>query len=100
MAANQLTQKELKELLARRLKLKSPVFHLEKAGNFIIGDIISLTFKGKDDLRRQKMIWDALESKYGRDATRWVGMLLAYTPDEWDFGNSVETEISRRKKAG
>ena len=31
------------------------------------------------------MISDALEKAFGPDAHKRVGMLLAYTPDEWDF---------------
>jgi len=31
------------------------------------------------------MIWDALDKELGASSVKEVGMLLAYTPDEWDL---------------
>jgi acid stress-induced BolA-like protein IbaG/YrbA len=71
--------------LTRRLRLKDPQFVLERAGNMVFGSVISKTFKRKDDLKRQHMIWDALEAEFGTKATGMVGSLLAYTPEEWNL---------------
>ena len=38
---------------------------LEKWSDRIYGKVISSTFQGKRDLRRQIMIWDALEKAFG-----------------------------------
>jgi hypothetical protein len=44
------------------------------------------------------MIWDALQRALGSDAVRKVGMLLAFTPEEWDIDDIL---IPRAKaKAG
>jgi acid stress-induced BolA-like protein IbaG/YrbA len=85
--------------LSDRLRLKDPEFMLEKVGTRLVGNIVSTSFKGKSDLERQKMIWDALEDEFGPDSVRVVGMLLAYTPEEWNFGAQ---ELPKRKpgKAG
>src|SRR5665213_1481388 len=45
------------QLLTQRLGLSEPEFKLEKIGTKWMGSIISKTFKGKSDRRRQKMIW-------------------------------------------
>ncbi len=98
--ATKLTTKRLTEVLKRRLKLRDPQFVLEKSGSWIIGDVISATFKGKRDLKRQVMIWDALEAEFGDKAKSMVGMLLAFTPDEWNLGSDEEPLPKRTRKAG
>jgi acid stress-induced BolA-like protein IbaG/YrbA len=80
-----LTQARLKQILTSELKLRDPEFRLETYGNRINGSVISPTFKRKDDMRRQDIIWDALEKTLGPDSVKLVGMILAYTPDEWYF---------------
>jgi len=61
-----------------------------------MGSIISKTFKGKSDRRRQKMIWDALEAGLGTEFYRHVGTLLAYTPQEWNVELPAEVGYRRR----
>src|SRR5258706_15087180 len=99
-----LTQATLRKVLTDELKLKTPEFHLStgRAG-LINGHIVSLTFKGKRDRQRQGMIWDALEFAFGREAAQQVGMLLAYTPDEWHMDEILIPTAAakpKRKKAG
>jgi hypothetical protein len=98
-----LTVASLQRLLTRELKLKNPEFHLGtgRAG-LLNGHIVSPTFKGKRDRQRQGMIWDAIEFVLGREeAARQVGMLIAYTPDEWHADElMVPTSKPKRKKAG
>jgi acid stress-induced BolA-like protein IbaG/YrbA len=98
-----LTPASLRKVLTNELKLKSPEFHLAtgRAG-LINGHIVSLTFKGKRDRQRQGMIWDALEFAFGREAAQHVGMLLAYTPDEWHMDETLVPTAAKpkRKKAG
>ena len=96
------TQASLRKVLTDELKLKSPEFHLStgRAG-LINGHVISSTFKGKRDRQRQGMIWDALEFGFGREVAKQVGMLLAYTPDEW-YADEILVPAAkpRRRKAG
>lgn len=84
---------KLKEILTRRLRLKRPQFRLEGKDR-ISGSVISSTFAGSGDSQRQKMIWDALDEELGAASVREVGMLLAYTPDEWNL--PLEGTVSRR----
>ncbi len=94
-----LTKKKLEAILTRRLCLVDPEFRLEKASERLIGNVISLTFKGKRDHERQKMIWDALEAEFGEESVLLVGMLLAYTPDEWNL-DADQKSAPKAKKAG
>src|SRR3954451_13254692 len=94
-----LTKTRLQDILRQRLKLKEPRFALEKFGTRLVGSVISKTFRGKGDLRRQQMIWDALEAELGAEANRRVGTLLAYTPQEWDIDLDFSSN-GRRAKAG
>ncbi len=94
-----LTKAKLKRILSARLSLKNAQFFLEKADDRLVGDIISPSFLGKQDHERQEMIWDALESALEPELVRQVGMLLAYTPDEWRLGED-DTRPARRKKVG
>ncbi|HLX64279.1 MAG TPA: hypothetical protein VKX17_23605 [Planctomycetota bacterium] len=94
-----LTKSRLQDILTRKLALRAPEFRLEKWGPRLGGSIISDSFKGKQDTERQFLIWDALESELGADASRLVGMLLAYTPGEWTMGEDL-TRVRLRKKAG
>ena len=73
---------KLKEILTRRLKLRDPHFRFHGRPR-VSGSLVSSTFAGKRAHQRQQMIWDALEAELGPAATREVGMLLAYAPDEW-----------------
>ena len=85
MVMEKISNEKLKKTLKSRLKLKDPRFELEKVpGGEISGSVISDTFKGIKDSERQKMIWEALEERYGERCTRSVGTLLAYTSAEWD----------------
>jgi acid stress-induced BolA-like protein IbaG/YrbA len=77
-------RQRLESLLTARLKLKSPRFKIQKVDNRLCGHVISDTFKGMGDHKRQQLILDALEEELGLDAAREVGMLLAYTNDEWN----------------
>jgi acid stress-induced BolA-like protein IbaG/YrbA len=94
-----LTKAELERILTRKLSLKDPQFFLEQYGSLLGGDIISSTFKGKRDHQRQDMIWDALEAELGSSFKTRVGMLLAYTPDEWNLG-AEPVKTPKRKKVG
>lgn len=100
MAAIKLTKEKLEEILVRRLGLRQPTFHLEKSGGRLVGDIISPSFKGRGDEERQNLIWDALASEFGADSVRLVGMLLAYTPDEWNLNDNGIPQTRKGKKAG
>src|SRR5260370_28814645 len=79
-----MSHEKLKEILTRRLSVKDPHFRLEGRGR-ISGSLVSPTFTGKPDHQRQQMIWDALDKELGAASVKEVGMLLAYTPDEWDL---------------
>jgi acid stress-induced BolA-like protein IbaG/YrbA len=91
------TISKVREVLLSELQLKDPRFRLEKWGNMINGSVISPTFRRKGDMKRQIMIRDALEKVLGPVANKRVGMILAYTPDEWDpFRNdNFETELKK-----
>lgn len=93
---------KLKQILTQRLQLKSPSFHLEGRGR-VSGSVVSSTFAGKQDHQRQRMIWDALDEALGASAVKEVGMLLAYTPDEWGLpleGMAKPPKPRTHKKAG
>ena len=100
MASKRLTRAKLQTILTRRLGLRDPVFNIEKIGGRLIGDIISSTFKGQRDHERQKLIWDALDAEFGNNWASQVGMLLAYTPAEWDLGADDDRAGKISKKAG
>jgi acid stress-induced BolA-like protein IbaG/YrbA len=52
----------------------------------VSGSIISETFRGKTDHRRQRMLREAVEAELGYDLpNELVGTLLAYTPLEWNM---------------
>ena len=76
---------QLQELLMRQLKLKRAQFVLKKDGPYINGSIVSESFKAKGDRERQRAIWDALTAELGDEATKTVGMIIAYTPAEWEL---------------
>ena len=95
-----LSKKELQDVLNSRLSLKDPQFFLGKSGDRWVGNIVSQTFKGKDDYKRQVMIREALEAELGKESAKRVGMLLAYTPDEWNLGEEDAPATGRRKKVG
>ena len=79
-----LSKKRLESVLTHGLRLAEPQFVLERDGARFHGSIISPTFRGKTDLKRQTMILDTLEKALGQQYLRMVGLLLAYTPDEWN----------------
>lgn len=97
------TTSTIRKLLTDELRLKGPEFFLSTgpAGR-INGHVVSTTFKGMRDRQRQGMLWDALEFVLGRSESRKaVGMLIAYTPEEWYADElSVPTVKLKRKKAG
>ena len=79
-----MSKDKLKRLLTRRLGLNSPRFVLESDGDMVIGSVISPTFEGADDFKRQQLIRQAVRDELGEESGQ-VGMIFAFTPDEWDF---------------
>jgi acid stress-induced BolA-like protein IbaG/YrbA len=100
MARINLTKEKLEKVLTKKLGLKSPEFRLEREGDRFFGDVISPSFKRKPDHKRQEMIRDALESGLGKESARLVGMLLAFTPDEWNLSDDILSAIKKKKEAG
>ena len=101
-----LTNQKLQSLLSKELNLAEPEFHLERWGNRVSGSIVAQEFQGQGSVQRQKAIWDALEKHYGKEATRLVGMLLAFSPEEWNidlerhhFAGAPRRAPSGRKRA-
>ncbi len=81
-----LTKAQLEAILRKRLRLRSPHFALCKWGRMVSGSVVSETFRGKTDHRRQRMLRNAVEAELGYDvANQLVGTLLAYTPLEWNM---------------
>lgn len=94
-----ITAKKVQQVLSRRLKLKRPTFKLERLGPRISGLVIDTAFRRMDDLQRQNRIVDALEAEFGAASLQLVGMILAYTPEEWDL--PLEGKMKHRtRKAG
>ena len=79
-----LTKEKLENILTKRLSLVDPEYHLQRVGGRLVGNIISPTFRRKKDHVRQEQIWKALEDELGEQSVRKVGMLLAYSPEEWN----------------
>jgi acid stress-induced BolA-like protein IbaG/YrbA len=95
-----LSKEKLERLLIERLDLKDPVLLLRKYDGQWVGNIISPSFKRKGDYQRQVMVWDTLEAEFGNEANRLVGMLLCYTPDEWNLDADTALVAKKKKKAG
>jgi len=100
MVVTKLTKEKLQTILATRLRLVDPRFLLEKVGGRWVGNVVSPSFEYKRDHERQRLIWDALEGELGVDAVRLVGMLLAYTPQEWELDADETPAAKKSKKAG
>src|SRR5438552_14368296 len=81
------TKRTIEQVLTQSLSLKESEFRLEKVDGRWMGDVISNTFKGKSDRRRQDMIRNALYRAFGTDPVRFVGMILAFTRDEWNLSD-------------
>jgi|GEM_PF-1248666 len=86
-----ITKNQLEDILTKRLSLDHPEYHLQKVGGRLVGNIICPTFRGKCDHKRQEMIWKALEDELGEQSVRRVGMLLAYSPEEWNPESRLES---------
>jgi acid stress-induced BolA-like protein IbaG/YrbA len=109
--AQQVTRAAIERLLSERLRLREPHFQFSKSGPRISGSIVSSTFRRKTDHQRQHMILQALESAFGPNVFQRVGMLFAFTPDEWEFAlqdaaeargetRPLKSRAVMRKKAG
>lgn len=94
-----LTMARLEQILTKELSLESPEFRLERWKERLNGSVISDTFKGKRDHQRQVMIWDALDAALGKESVLLVGMLLAYTRDEWFIDGPPPAQKPKVKKA-
>ena len=98
----QLTVSKLQQIVTSGLQLEEVHYQLEKSGNRISGHVISPAFRGLEHRERQKRIWDALEAELNVDAVKLVGLLLAYTPEEWSLGagESEDVPLKKRRKIG
>lgn len=94
-----LTKKRLENILTKRLGLDDPEYHLQEVVGRLVGNIISPSFRRKKDHARQEAIWNALEDELGSQHVRKVGMLLAYSPEEWAPELIAESPKRTRKQA-
>jgi acid stress-induced BolA-like protein IbaG/YrbA len=78
------TKAKVQKVLTEVLGLREPRFKLEVYGGMVSGSVISPSFQGKSDRRRREMIVDAIDDALGKEGAGEVGMILAYTPEEWD----------------
>jgi len=77
-------QEEIEKALRQKLGLADPQFRLEQMGSRVSGSVISSSFEGKGDRERQEMLWHALDEAFGEESDKKVGILLPYTPEEWN----------------
>ncbi|MEK7731329.1 MAG: hypothetical protein AAB363_05680 [Planctomycetota bacterium] len=90
---------KLKTVLTSRLRLRDPEFHLERlSGGKLSGNIVSDTFRGVDDVERQRRIWDALDEEFGDGSRQVVGTLLAYTKSEWNVPLEGDPPTMQRQR--
>src|SRR5437899_2813803 len=95
------TIRRVGEVIAENLGLKDAELRLRRYGPHVNGSVISPSFRGKSDLKRQQMIWNALEAEWGDQARQIVGMVLAYTPKEWYVDDeAMPRQRQRAAKAG
>jgi len=99
------TKAALQDLLTRRARLKAPRFKIRMADDKWIGAVVSDSFKGMTNLQRQRRMWKAIHAALDDDAAGEVGLLLAYTDDEWDeplegMGLARLPRRRARRKAG
>jgi len=84
------TKRKVREILTTRLRLRDPEIILEEARDGrIFGDVISPSFRRKDDYERQVMLRNAFAAELGPDYFRHLGMFLAYTPEEWHIDDLI-----------
>ena len=63
--------------------IQAPMFDLDQLPNGrVSGFLISPTFIGKDQIDRQKKLWDYLEKVFPREKTRKIAVLVTITPEE------------------
>lgn len=94
----QLTKRRLERILTENIGMKDPEFDIEKFGKLWGGNIISNSFKNKDDHERQDMIWRALRKELNGNAENFVGMLSGLTPLEWSFKQLGEDLPPKQRK--
>ena len=91
---------KIQRLLTGRLGLESPRFLLENDGDMIIGSVISRSFEGSDDFERQQSIRNTLREELDPDSVQQVGMIFAYTPEEWDFDAAERVSNGKSSRRG
>lgn len=95
-----LTKGAIAKVLTSRLRLKNPEFQFEVGSLRVSANVVSESFRGKSDHKRQEMIWDALDAEFGPAGHRRFGLFLAFTPEEWHIGEDVNPAPKKAKKAG
>ena len=60
-----------------------PQFDIKRHRHGCVGGfLISPSFAGKDQIDRQKMVWDYLEKIFPQEKTRKIDVLVTITPEE------------------
>ena len=78
----QLTLKELRELLEVRFPGVELELEYVKPSKKIFGSVVWRGFVGKDQVKRQRMVWKVLEERVSRGKQLQVSALLTFTPEE------------------
>ena len=94
-----LTKSKLKRIVTSGLHLEDVRYEWVESYGRISGHVISPAFRGVGYRERQKRIWDALEAELAPELLDLVGIILAYTPEEWEFSTGdVEDAPPKRKR--
>ena len=83
---------EVKKIL-EQLDLDNPqVEILEESGAKIMAQVVSTSFEGMDDWKRQRLVLSKLRESLGEDRSQWVEFVFTSTPGEVEASHSTELE--------
>ena len=85
--------KEKVRKILEQLEVDDPqVKILEESGAGILAQVVSSSFQGMDDWKRQRLVWSKLLDDLGDDQSRWVEFVFTDSPAEVAASNSAEHE--------
>jgi acid stress-induced BolA-like protein IbaG/YrbA len=94
-----LTKNKLERVMTSGLHLDDVRYEWVESYGRISGHVISPAFRGVEYRERQRRMWDALEAGLEAESLDRMGILLAFTPEEWDFSTGdVEDAPPKRKR--
>lgn len=93
-----LTKNTLERILTSSLRSEDVRYEWREGYGRISGHVITSVFQGMDYRERYKRVYDALKAELNDEALDQIGIILTFTPLEWEGSTGDIEDVPPKRK--